>query len=79
MKMIRIGLVLLCLLTVGCGGEITAFECNTSDNCDKDSNCVEGKCIKQDNDKDGWAKGKDCTARSVKKSATSVYYRCALR
>lgn len=39
---------------------IRNFECEKSSECKNDSVCKEGKCVKEDNDKDGWSSVRDC-------------------
>ncbi len=56
-------LSVLVLLFFSCSSpEVTYknFECQTSKDCKPSQTCQNGKCVKVDNDKDGWAKDKDC-------------------
>ena len=64
-----IPVLLLALLSASCStAEITTGdgECVEHSQCAKDELCQKGKCVRQDDDGDGWAKaeGKDCDDRN---------------
>jgi hypothetical protein len=64
-KRLILWMILLCSATIlaGCpvdDGPSGGFECKSSDECNNDKSCKEGKCVVDDTDKDGWAKSKDC-------------------
>ncbi|TNE47654.1 MAG: hypothetical protein EP343_19040 [Deltaproteobacteria bacterium] len=54
--------LLLPLLACDSTVVINQSQCESSDECDKDSVCnkQQGKCIKEDNDNDGWSSARDC-------------------
>ncbi len=54
--------LLLPLLACDSTVVINQSQCESSDECDRDSICnkQQGKCIKEDNDNDGWSSARDC-------------------
>ncbi|MCB9642158.1 MAG: hypothetical protein H6728_03715 [Myxococcales bacterium] len=60
--------LLFCWLVIfgGCQGDtvVREFQCSSDGECESSKSCIEGKCVVDDKDKDGFSSKRDCNDRS---------------